>query len=320
MAVAPAAPGNLAYAYRKGIVDLSRFTGESVERLRNLLERLLALRNACADYIAGGEVLKYPFWPKRVYFEPAALQYPRGRELRELFIRYGVPVHLTSSHNQVRGIPGDTAFRAFNEAKQTLVIGKRRLLGNFQTCRPSAHYQLPLATGCPGRCCYCYLHTTLGKKPYLRAYINVEEILERAGRYIAGRAPETSFEGAAVGDPLFVEPFTGAVARRSNFFGGTKTGRFRLVTKFNQVGPFLKLDHNGHTRFRFSINSEAIIEKYEYGTRSSGALRSREKLSLPVYPAGFLIAPIFWNTTGGNATVTYCTSWQKTFPLIWILL
>lgn len=40
-----AAPGNLAYAYRKGIVDLSRFTGESVERLRNLLERLLALRN-----------------------------------------------------------------------------------------------------------------------------------------------------------------------------------------------------------------------------------------------------------------------------------
>ncbi len=123
----------------------------------------------------------------------------------------------------------------------------------------------------------------------------MEEILERAGRYIAGRAPaETSFEGAAVGDPLFVEPFTGAVSKAIEFFGGTKTGRFRLVTKFNQVGPFLKLDHNGHTRFRFSINSEAIIEKYEYGTPGlQERLEAAKKIISAGYPAGFLIAPIF---------------------------
>ncbi len=133
--------------------------------------------------------MKIIFWPARVFFEPDALRYPRGRKLFQLFEKQGVPLRMTTSHNRVRAELGTNERTAFEEAKRTLVIGVRRGL-KFQSCKPSAHYQLPLATGCPGLCRYCYLQTTLGKKPYLRAYINVEEILGRASGYIRQREPE----------------------------------------------------------------------------------------------------------------------------------
>jgi spore photoproduct lyase len=84
------------------------------------------------------------------------------------------------------------------------VVGVKRDL-DFETCRPSADYSLVLATGCPGMCEYCYLQSTLGKKPYIRVYVNVDEILEAAGRTIAGRAPElTVFEAASTADPQWL--------------------------------------------------------------------------------------------------------------------
>jgi biotin synthase-like enzyme len=39
-------------------------------------------------------------------------------------------------------------------------------------------------------CHYCYLQTTLGNKPYIRTYVNMDEILEQAGHYIDERKPE----------------------------------------------------------------------------------------------------------------------------------
>jgi spore photoproduct lyase len=238
--------------------------------------------------------MRYPFWPSRVFFEPAALEYPRGRELYDLFAQKGLAPQMTTSHNRVTGIPGKTAREAFVEAKRTLVIGVRRAT-RFQSCKPSAHYQLPLATGCPGNCRYCYLHTTLGKKPYLRAYINVAEILQRAGAHIKEREPErTVFEGAAVSDPLFVEPFTGGVSAAIKYFAGSAQGRFRLVTKFNTVEPFLALEHRGHTHFRFSVNTPAVIERFEKRTPSlEKRVAAAQKVAAAGYPTGFLVAPIF---------------------------
>lgn len=238
--------------------------------------------------------MNYAFQPARVFFEPAALQYPRGRALFVYFQEKGIPTRMTTSHNQVRGIPGANERELFAESKQTLVIGVRRGK-TFQTCKPSAQYQLPLATGCPGRCHYCYLHTTLGKKPYLRAYINVGAILKRAGEYIAGREPElTFFEGAAVSDPLFVEPFTGGVSAAISFFAHSGRGRFRLATKHARVEPYLKLEHRGHTHFRFSVNAPEIIERLEENTPSlEERLAAAVKMIAAGYPTGFIVAPIF---------------------------
>lgn len=97
------------------------------------------------------------FIPTRVFYEPGALDYPLGKTLVERFQHMGMLVSPTASHNRITGIPGDTAATQYREAKRTLVIGVRRS-NTFQSCKPSAHYQLPLVTSCPGMCEYCYFN------------------------------------------------------------------------------------------------------------------------------------------------------------------
>ncbi|TYO96883.1 spore photoproduct lyase [Desulfallas thermosapovorans] len=234
------------------------------------------------------------FIPKRVFFEQEALDYPLGRQLYERFKSDGIPVAMTGSHNRVTGIPGKTPREAYLEGKRTLVVGVRRTL-QFSPCKPSAHYQLPLSTSCTGQCQYCYLNTTLGKKPYVRVYVNVDEILQQAENYIKKRAPEiTLFEGAATSDPIPVEPYTGSLARAVEFFGQQPLARFRFVTKFTGVDTLLAARHNGHTRFRFSLNTEHIIKSYEQGTPAARArIAAARRVAQANYPLGFLIAPIF---------------------------
>ncbi|WP_334305981.1 spore photoproduct lyase family protein, partial [Clostridioides difficile] len=98
-----------------------------------------------------------------------------------------------------------------------MVVGIRKSL-KFQTCKPSANYQLPLVSGCMGRCEYCYLNTQLGDKPFIRVFVNVDEILEQTKKYIEDRKPQvTIFEGAATSDPVPVEPYTNSLKKTIEF-------------------------------------------------------------------------------------------------------
>jgi len=233
------------------------------------------------------------FEPRRVFFEQAALDYPLGKKLYDTFRQKKIEIKTIGSHNRVAGIPGKTPLAGYVEAKRTLVVGVRRSL-NFETCKPSAHYQLPLVTSCPGMCEYCYLNTTLGKKPYIRVYVNIGEILDRAGAYIKEGEPDiTVFEGAATSDPLPVEPWTGALREVIEFFGREDRGRFRFVTKFTAVDSLLDAAHNGHTRFRFSLNSDYVISRFERGTPPlAERVKAAARVAEAAYPLGFIIAPI----------------------------
>lgn len=243
--------------------------------------------------VAGSYRGQFPFVPKRAFFEKAALEYPLGRRVFKILKELGTEVGFAGSHNRITGIPGSTPREAYLEGKRTLVVGVRKTL-DFQTCKPSAHFQLPLVTSCPGRCQYCYLNTTLGKKPYIRVYVNIDEILNQAGRYIESRLPEvTVFEGAATSDPLPVEPYTGALGKVISFFAGQEKGRFRFVTKFTNVDPLLNIEHKGHTRFRFSINTPTVIDQFEQGTpRLTQRLDAAKKVASAGYPTGFILAPV----------------------------
>ncbi len=85
------------------------------------------------------------FEPKRVIFEREALNYPLGEELLRYFNQQGVETSFTASHNRVTSVPGRTRAEGYFEGKRTLVVGVRRTM-DFATCKPSAHFQLPLAT------------------------------------------------------------------------------------------------------------------------------------------------------------------------------
>ncbi len=233
------------------------------------------------------------WYPKRVLFEERALGYERGQKMLDKFKTLDIPVEVMGKSNRVTGISGATSAQTFAAAKEVLVVRVRNTK-NFETCKPSAHYQLPLSSSCPGKCEYCYLHTNLGKKPYLRVYVNIEEILARAGEYIKERLPaETLFEGAATSDPLPTEPFTGALADTIKYFGQREHAKFRFVTKFTNVDTLLPLDHNGKTRFRFSVNAQEIINNWEHGTPGLTArLEALEKVSGAGYSLGLIIAPV----------------------------
>ncbi|MBE5960050.1 MAG: spore photoproduct lyase [Lachnospiraceae bacterium] len=235
------------------------------------------------------------FKPNQVIFEKGAREYPLGEELYRRFVTdKGIEVTEVASNRVKSAIPGETLFEQYRNGKETLVVGVKKSL-TFQSCKPSAHYQLPIVSGCMGQCEYCYLNTQLGDKPFVRVHVNVDDILSQAEKYMKERLPGiTIFEGAATSDPLPVEPYTHALAKCIRFFGEQEHARFRFVSKFTDVDTLLDLPHNNHTEIRFSLNTQTVIKQYEHYTAGADArIEAAAKVIGAGYPSGFLIAPVF---------------------------
>lgn len=235
------------------------------------------------------------FIPKRIIFEKDSLNYPIAREIFDKF-KDNIDIEIVnlSSNKYKEHIPGESLFEQYKEGKRTLIVGTKKSL-KFQSCKPSAHYQLPLVSGCMGQCEYCYLNTQLGDKPFVRVHVNIDDILKQAEKHITERLPDiTIFEGSATSDPIPLEPYTHSLERAINFFGQIVNGRFRFVTKYNDVDSLLNLEHNGHTEIRFSINTSSVINNYEHVTAFRDLrLEASMKVAEAGYPTGFLVAPVF---------------------------
>lgn len=235
------------------------------------------------------------FIPDRIIFQKDSLNYEISQKILDRFgDNKNIEIITLSSNRYKQHIPGDDLYSMYREGKKTLIVGVKKGF-KFQTCKPSAHYQLPLVSGCMGQCEYCYLNTRLGDRPFIKVYANIDEILEQSGRYTNERLPDiTIFEGAATSDPVPVEPYTNSLEKAILFFGTNKYSRLRFVTKYNDIDTLLNLEHNGHTEIRFSLNTPKIIKQYEHATAS---LKKRIEASIKVakagYPTGYLIAPVF---------------------------
>ncbi|KJZ85833.1 MULTISPECIES: spore photoproduct lyase [Clostridium] len=235
------------------------------------------------------------FIPKRVIFEKDSLETEVGKNIYNKIKNNPNIEIINASSNKIKShIPSDNLFEQYKSGKQTLVVGKRKSL-KFQTCKPSANYQLPLVSGCMGRCEYCYLNTQLGDKPFVRVFTNIDDVLNRAKEYIEERLPQiTIFEGAATSDPIPLEPYTNALKKTIEFIGKEEKGRFRFVTKYNDVDTLLDAKHNNHTEIRFSINTPTVINTYEHYTASiDKRIEAAVKVANAGYKIGFIIAPIF---------------------------
>jgi spore photoproduct lyase len=112
--------------------------------------------------------------------------------------------------------------------------------------------------------------------------------------YIDENMPNiTSFECASITDPVALEHLSGNLKTCIEYFGKCSNGRLRLVTKFDDVEPFLKLKHNKHTKFRFTLNSRYVINNFEHNTSSfQERIDAVRKIACAGYPIGFIIAPI----------------------------
>ncbi len=233
------------------------------------------------------------YMPERVFFIDNALDYPLGKKLYAYFTELGISVQKTTIQKVSRSIPGSNEKEKYAASKKSLVVRPKKSL-SFDVCKPSSDYEFPLMTNCPGSCEYCYLQTTQGSKPYLTVYVNIDEIFDSIKKHIEKNNNElTTFEVASTGDPLSLEHITGSLARTIEFFGTLEKGRLRLVTKFDMVDTLLCLKHNGHTRFRVSVNSRYVIKNFEHNTGSfDERITAASKISQAGYPTGFIVAPI----------------------------
>ncbi|MGL5243712.1 MAG: spore photoproduct lyase [Sarcina sp.] len=235
------------------------------------------------------------FIPRRIIFEKTSLNYEIGKKIYTNFKdNPNIEIINLSSNKIKEHIPNENLYKFYREGKNTLVVGVKKGF-KFQSCKPSAHYQLPLISGCIGHCQYCYLNTNLGDKPYIKINANIDDILNKAKEYINERLPEiTIFEGSATSDPTPVEPYTNILKRTIEFFASTPNGRFRFVTKYNDIDTLLQLKHNGNTEIRFTLNTNKVINDYENRTASMDKrLEASVKIAEAGYPIGFIIAPVF---------------------------
>lgn len=233
------------------------------------------------------------FWPELLVVESGALEYPMGRDIYDRLRKEGVPIEYLPGSGRSASLGSAKTPRDYQRLKKVLVLAIERLKA-FESCKPSAEFHLPLAGGCPGGCQYCYLASTYEMRPFLRLYVNLEEILVQAGEEIQKAAPDTTrFEGSSKSDTLSLEHLSGSIARCIQFFATQEYGRFRFVTKFDNVDGLLGLDHRGHTTIRFSINSEHVIRQFEQHTASlEERISAARKVADAGYPLGIIVAPL----------------------------
>lgn len=228
---------------------------------------------------------------KRIIFEKDAMNYEMANNILEKARKENIDIEILNS-NRFISPRGMEKKEKYLYGKQTLIVGIRKTL-KFQTCKPSAHYQLPLISGCVGQCEYCYLNTQFSDRPYVYVYVNIDEILDQAKKHIDEREEITIFEGAATSDPLPVESYSNSLKQAIEFFANEERGRFRFVTKFTNVDGLLNLKHNNHTEIRLSVNIPSIIKEFEHKTPSlDKRIEAVNKLLSSGYPVGLIIAPV----------------------------
>ena len=265
------------------------------------------------------------FYPTRILIEKEALEYPLGKQLENKFLADNMSIEYIESHNRVSPQKQMSPLQLFKWAKETLVIGVKKTL-RFKSCQPSADYRLVTTTSCPGKCEYCYLSTNLGSAVYPRVYVNLTEILKAVKKHIRKAKGEiVTFEASSSSDPIAVEHLTGTLKETIEYFANQAKGRLRVVTKFAFVDELLNLEHNGHTKFRFSINPPWIIKNFEHNTSSlEERIRAAAKIEKAKYPLGFIIAPLIiyhnWKKDYANLLATLKDNLAQTTPLTFELI
>ncbi|MCB2354071.1 spore photoproduct lyase [Clostridium estertheticum] len=229
------------------------------------------------------------FIPDIAYIDPKLLKFEESKKTIKYLEELKVPI--VNSKKVV--IDSGSPEKNYAAAKKTVLFttnGQKKLV----SCKPSADYQFSLSSSCPANCEYCYLQTTQGEKPFMKIFLNIEEILENIQTYIDANLPSiTSFECASITDPIALEHLSGNLKKCIEFFGRSEKGRLRLVTKFDDVDLFLKLKHNKHTKFRFTLNTPYVIDNFEHNTSTfKERIGAVKKIASAGYPIGFIIAPI----------------------------
>jgi hypothetical protein len=111
----------------------------------------------------GKEKMEFHF--DAVYFEPEALRYELGRELRSRYAH--LPWTAIESHNKIPSFT-NAENRCFPQLKRHLVVGVRKTHRYTENHKVSDYLVPYTSSGCRAMCLYCYLVCNYNKCSYLR--------------------------------------------------------------------------------------------------------------------------------------------------------
>lgn len=228
--------------------------------------------------------------PKKIYYEPAALEYELGQKLFQKF--QGVPWIPVESHNRIEELSGSENSK-FPEMKQYLIIGVRKT-HQYVPNHKSSDFLVPYtSSGCSAMCLYCYLVCNYNKCSYLRLFVNREQMLAKIMKTAARADRELTFEIGSNSDLVLENTITGNLEWTIEHFAKSEKGFLTFPTKFDFVEPLLKLDHRGRTVVRMSVNPSEVIRRVEFGTSPLDArIDAVNRMCDAGYPVGLLIAPV----------------------------
>ncbi len=225
-----------------------------------------------------------------VYYEPQALLYPLGIEIKEKFT--SVPWIPIESHNHIPELSG-AENRDFPKLKRHLVLGIRKTHAYTENHKVSDWLVPYTSSGCRAMCLYCYLVCNYNKCAYLRLFVNREQMFEKLLKTDREAENMQTFEIGSNSDLVLENQITGNLAWTIERFGKLGRGHLTFPTKFDQVETLLQLNHQGKTIVRMSVNPDEIIRRVELGTSPLKArIRAINEMAEAGYPVGLLIAPV----------------------------
>ena len=231
-------------------------------------------------------------YPKKIYYEPKALEYELGQRLKEKYsdIEW---IHI-ESHNNIEELRNKSN-ADFVEMKKYLIIGIRKTHKYVENQKVS-DYLVPFSSsGCSAMCLYCYLVCNYNKCSYLRVYVNVDQMIEKLIEKSHKTDKVCTFEIGSNSDLILENQITGSLVKTIERFAEYGRGFITFPTKFSMVDDLLSLDHKGKVIFRMSVNPEFVIKKVEIGTSPlNERIEAINKMCEAGYKVGLLIAPVIF--------------------------
>lgn len=229
-------------------------------------------------------------FPTEIYYEPNALEYELGKQLKEKYKeKKWIPIE---SHNNIPMLRQNSNSE-FAKMKQFLIIGTRKTHKYVENHKVSDYLVPFTSSGCSASCLYCYLVCNYNKCSYMRLFVNREQMMDKLLRTSKKSDTELCFEIGSNSDLVLENTITGNLPWAIETFAKEGRGKITFPTKFDKIDPLLNLNHQGKAIFRMSVNPKDIIRKVEFGTSQlSQRIQAVNKMCEAGYPVGLLLAPI----------------------------
>lgn len=154
------------------------------------------------------------------------------------------------------------------KGKQQLYLCRNRGIF-FKPCPGTKEYQcceyqvLNTGTNCPIDCVYCILQSYLNT-PWLTHFVNLDELFQELSAGLTSN-PHTLFRigTGEFTDSLAIDRLTCLSRPLVEFIGQQKNAVLELKTKSGAIDNLQGLCHNGKTVISWSLNSTAIMNRYE---------------------------------------------------------